>query len=208
MTPDIYLVADNLDAALAAGEDLLKVTIDWDTGTAIDGKEIAKQREAQRSRLDKVRTLEHLIIARVLKSRDRIQNIVKQDPRFGSAVRLFHSTTLQLADAVSEFADSQSSDFDNGGSIISYLRSRGLLAKDQPGPGLGQKFKITEDFLIAGRARLGTLLDLIAMFLDTLEIHYELFTDATDIETSEYAYPEITDVSERASSAAKNDVKS
>ncbi|MFM7085267.1 MAG: hypothetical protein ACKOW3_09765 [Hyphomicrobium sp.] len=208
MTPDIYLVADNLDAALAAGEDLLKLTFDWDTGTATDGKEIAKQREAQRACLDKVRILEHIIMARVLKTHDRAQNIAKQDQRFGSAVRLFNSSTLQLTDAVSEFGDTQSSDFDNGGSIISYLRSRGLLAKDQPGPGLGQKFKITEDFLIAGRARLGTLLDLIAMFLDTLEVHYELFTDVIDVETSDYSYRASSDNSERTNFPSENDVNS
>lgn len=193
MIPEIYLVADNLDAALAAGEDLLKLSIDWDTGTAIDGKEIAKQRELQRVRLEKVRTLEHIIMARVLKTRDRAQDVAKKDPRFGSAVRLFNSATLLLADAVAEFGDTQYSDFDNGGSIVAYLRSRGLLTKDQSGPGLGQKFTITEDFLVAGRARLGTILDLIAMFLDTLEVHYELFTDVNQIETSEYPYGENSD---------------
>jgi hypothetical protein len=34
---------------------------------------------------------------------------------------------------------------------------------------------VTEQFLVAGRMQLGALLDLIAMFLDTLETHYELY---------------------------------
>jgi hypothetical protein len=34
-----------------------------------------------------------------------------------------------------------------------------------------------DDFLVAGRIRLGSLLDLVAMYLDTLETHFDLFGD-------------------------------
>jgi hypothetical protein len=36
---------------------------------------------------------------------------------------------------------------------------------------------VTEDFLVAARIRLGTLLDLVATFLDTLDVLFELYQD-------------------------------
>jgi hypothetical protein len=175
--PNIYLLADNLDAALAAGEDLLKSKVAWEAGTAPDGEAIARVRAGQRAALESVRSLEQMLIARILKSRERAEVIAKADPRFGAVARLYTGGTAILIEAVAEFGDATSADFENGGSAISFLRSRSLLAADAPGPAEGQVFAITEEFLVAHRIRLGTLLDLVAMFLDTLEIHYDLFSD-------------------------------
>ena len=44
---------------------------------------------------------------------------------------------------------------------------------------------IGEDFLLVRRIRLGTLMDLLAAFLDALELHYELFADALDDDAAE-----------------------
>ena len=41
---------------------------------------------------------------------------------------------------------------------------------------------MTEDYLVAGRIRLGTLLDLIATFLDTLDTLFDLYADPTETE--------------------------
>ncbi len=173
--PTVYLLADNLDAALAAGEDLLKSLLVWQVGAARDGDAIAEVRARQRADLQSIRTLEQVLLARVLKSRERAEEIGKRDPRFGSVARLYNGGTAILIEAVADFGDAASHDFETGDGMVSYLRSRGLIGAEDAGPAEGQVLVVTEEFLIARRLRLGTLLDLVAMFLDTLEIHYELF---------------------------------
>jgi hypothetical protein len=176
--PNVYLLADNLDAALAAGEDIMKASLVWETGAGLDGDAIRRARAAQRAILQNVRNLEQMLVARVLKSRERSEEIAKRDPRFSTVARLYNAGTAILIEAVSDFGDPTGVDFDNGGEAVSFLRTRGLIADDSPGPAEGQTFMFRDDFLVAGRIRLGTLLDLVAMYLDTLETHFDLFNDS------------------------------
>lgn len=175
--PNVYLLADNLDAALAAGEDIMKSVLVWETGNGLDGETIARNRAAQRAVLQNVRSLEQILVARVLKSRERSEEIAKRDPRFATVARLYNAGTAILIEAVGEFGDPDSLDFENGGGAVSFLRTRGLLPNESPGPTEGQIFSFRDDVLVAGRIRLGTLLDLVAMYLDTLETHFDLFSD-------------------------------
>lgn len=175
--PTVYLLADNLDAALAAGEDLLRSCLVWQIGEATEGAQIARARAEQRAKLSAIRTLEQVLLARVLKSRERAEEIGKHDKRFSTVARLYNGGTAILIEAVSEFGDGAAQDFETGDGMVAYLRSRGMLAKDAEGPKEAQLLAVTEDFLIARRIRLGTLLDLIAMFLDALEVHFDLFAD-------------------------------
>lgn len=177
LPPNVYLLADNLDAALAAGEDIMKATLLWGTGADRDGAAIAQSRATQRAVLQNVRTLEQILVARVLKSRERSEEIAKRDPRFATVARLYNAGTAILIEAVSDFGDPAAIDFENGGGAVSFLRTRGLLPGEAPGPTDGQTFKFRDNFLVAGRVRLGTLLDLVAMYLDTLETHFDLFSD-------------------------------
>jgi hypothetical protein len=176
--PNVYLLADHLDASLAAGEDIMKASLVWETGLGQDGSAIARARAAQRSILQNVRSLEQSLVARLLKSRERSEEIAKRDPRFSTVARLFNAGTAVLIEAVSEFGDPTRVDFESGGEAVSFLRTRGLIAEDSPGPTEGQTFTFRDDFLVAGRVRLGTLLDLVAMYLDTLETHFDLFSDS------------------------------
>lgn len=177
--PNVYLLADNLDAALAAGEDIMKASLVWETGSGLDGDTIRRARAAQRAILQNVRNLEQMLVARVLKSRERSEEIAKRDPRFSTVARLYNAGTAVLIEAVSDFGDPTGVDFDNGGEAVSFLRTRGLIADDSPGPAEGQTFTFRDGFLVAGRIRLGTLLDLVAMYLDTLETHFDLFNDSS-----------------------------
>lgn len=177
--PNVYLLADNLDAALAAGEDLLASRLSWHAGDTRDGEDIARARADERSAFQAVRTLEQVLIARVLKSRERAEDVARRDTRFGAVARLYNAGTAILIEAVAEFGDQAGQDFDTGGATLAFLRSRALLAEDAAQPPEGQSLAVTEDFLVAHRIRLGTLLDLVAMFLDTLEAHYDLFSEAT-----------------------------
>jgi hypothetical protein len=180
--PTVYLLADNLDAALAAGEDLLTSSVEWNAGTAKSGDDIARARADQRALLQIIRTLEQVLLARVLKSRERAEDLGRRDPRFGAVARLYTGGTALLIEAVSEFGDTSSHDFETGDGMIAYVRSRGWIAGDQAAPANGEKLAVTEDFLIARRIRLGTLLDLVAMFLDALETHYDLFSEDAPVD--------------------------
>ena len=171
----VYLLADHLDAALAAGEDLLKSTLSWNGGDARASDLLASSRRAEREAVDAVRKLELLLLTRVLKSRESARDLAKAESFFKSIAGLYTSGTAIVADAAQEMADETAYAFDAGDGVTAYLRSRGLIAAEEAAPLEAALLPVTEDLLIAGRMPLGTLLDLIATFLDTLETHYELY---------------------------------
>jgi hypothetical protein len=170
----VYLLADHLDSALAAGEDLLKSTLRWN---ACDSRAegLTEQRHEERTAIEAARTLEMVLLARVVKSRETAKELAKADSQFKLITRLYTSGTEAVADAASRLADETGYAFDAGDGITAYLRARGLIAEDEAAPLEASDLKVTEKFLVAGYMELGALLDLIAMFLDTLETHYELY---------------------------------
>ncbi len=171
----VYLLADHLDAALAAGEDLLKSSLCWNGGDARVSDTLASSRRAEREAVDTVRTLEMLLLTRVLKSRESARNLAKAESFFKPIAGLYTSGTAIIADVAQEMADETGYAFDAGDGVTGYLRSRGFIAADEAAPLEAAKLPVTEDLRVAGRMPLGTLLDLIATFLDTLETHYELY---------------------------------
>jgi hypothetical protein len=173
----VYLLADNLDATLAAGEDLLKSRIIWHAGNSRSEEEVAARRIEERHSADAIRTLEMIAVARILKSRERAAELAKADQHVKPIAKLFNGGTALLLDAIKELGDPAAHDFDAGDGITSYLRTRGLIAADVAAPDEAQELAVTEEFLIGGRIPLGTLMDLVAMFLDTLEIHYDLYEE-------------------------------
>src|SRR5262249_22318254 len=83
-----------------------------------------------------------------------------------------------LADAAAALGDTSARAFDSGDTASAFLRSRNLIARDAAGlEGLTQ-LAVSEDYLLAGRMRLGTLLDLVATFLDTLDLLFDLYPEA------------------------------
>ncbi|MDQ8700102.1 hypothetical protein [Hyphomicrobium sp. LHD-15] len=171
----VYLLADHLDSALAAGEDLLKSTLSWNAGDARSADGLTQQRRDEREAVDTARSLEMVLLARILKSRETAQELVKTESEFKLVSRLYTSGTAPVAEAANELTDETAVAFDTGDGITAYLRSRGLLAEDAAAPLEAASLTVTEQFLVAGRMNLGALLDLVAMFLDTLETHYELY---------------------------------
>ena len=65
-----------------------------------------------------------------------------------------------------ELGDTSTRDFDTGDTAFAFLRSRALIARDAAGLERLAELRVSEDYLVAGRIRLGTLLDLVATFLD------------------------------------------
>jgi len=173
--PLVYLLADHLDSALAAGEDLLKCTLAWNAGDARATNGLSEQRRDEREAIDGARTLEMVLLARVLKSRQIALDLAKTEGEFKLITRLYTGGTEPVADAAIDLSDETSVSFDTGDGITAYLRGRGLIAEDAAAPLEAANLQVTEDFRVAGLMNLGALLDLIAMFLDTLETHYELY---------------------------------
>jgi hypothetical protein len=171
----VYLLADNLDAALAAGEDLTKSSVTWHGCDARSAEELCETRPKEREAFDAIRSLELILLARILKSRESAIELAKSESQIKSIAKLYVAGTALLADTVGELADTSSADFDSGDCVTTYLRSRGLIADDAPAPAEGQAITINEDFLMCGVVPLGAVLDLVAQFLDTLETHYDLY---------------------------------
>lgn len=173
----VYLLADHLDSALAAGEDLLKTNLSWNAGDARIADAVTEQRREERAALEATRSLEMVLLARVLKSRECAQELAKSDSFFRLIARLYTSGTEIVAEAASDLANEAEAAFDVGDSVTGFLRSRGLIAADAAAPLDAADLKITEEYRVAGRMTLGALLDLVAMFLDTLETHYDLYDE-------------------------------
>lgn len=169
----VFLIADNLDAVLAAGEDLLALTHDCEA--AADPRINAA---AVRAFADGVRTLEMAVAARALQARVRAAELRLVDPRYRALIDLYIAGTAPLADAVAEIGDTTASDFHTGTDLVTFMRNRRIIAADAPGIGRYGQVRVCEGFLVAERVELGPLMDLCATFLDRLEAHYELYDDA------------------------------
>jgi hypothetical protein len=180
--PSIYLLGDHLDAALAMGEDLLteKVALDAPAGKS-PLRDWMRQNRDLNDFLTTVRTLEYAMTARLLQARKRAEELKRSETRLRPLIALFVAGTAPLADAAAELGDTDARDFQSADAALTFLRSRGLLAADAAGLEGLPRLAISEDYQIAGRIRLGTLLDLVATFLDTLDLLFDLYADATDV---------------------------
>lgn len=172
--PCLYLLADHLDAVLAAGEDMLKVAVAPRLSGEIEGG-AATIRAEVRAAVERIRALELRMLARALKARERAAELARVDDRFALPSRLFVGGTGALVDAVAECVDTSVADFQTGDVLPAYLRSRGLIGSRQCQLADDQPLTVGEDFLVASRIPLGVLLDLVATFLDALELHVDLY---------------------------------
>ena len=172
----VYLLADHLDGALAAGEDLVARGHDW-RSLAEDPGEPSEFATRQRRIAEEVRGLELMLIARVLKARTHASSLAEVDDRFRAVGTLFASGTAVLLDAVTECGDARGEDFETGDDIVSYIRSRGLIAPDAADVRGAAELTINDSFLVAKRIALGPLLDMASAFLDALDSQYELFVE-------------------------------
>ena len=179
--PSIYLLTDHLDAALAMGEDLLteKVGLDKPVG-ASPLRDWMRQNRDLNHFLTTVRTLEYAMTARLLQARKRAEELRRGESRLKPLIALFVAGTAPLVDAAAELGDTDARDFDAIDSGMSFLRLRGLVAPDAAGLDGLSRLAVTEDYLVAGRIRLGTLLDLVATFLDTLDTLFDLYVERAE----------------------------
>lgn len=171
-----FLLADHLDAALAAGEDLLSASSETsECEPEACGRRIADARAGQRHLVERIRGLELALISRCLRARERAHELAARDPRFKQVTGLFIGGTAPLVDAIADCSDATAHDFETGDGILAYLRAHGLVSEDTETLDERAGIRVGEDFLIARRITLGVLLDLVAAFLDALELHFDLY---------------------------------
>jgi hypothetical protein len=176
--PSIYLLSDHLDASLAMGEDLLteKVAL-ADAAKTPTMAHLLRQNRELGEFLTTVRSLELAMTARLLQARKRAEEMKRRESRLRPLIALFVAGTAPLVDAAAELGDTTTRDFDTGDTASAFLRSRGLIARDAAGLEQQSHLAVTEAYLVAGRIRLGTLLDLVATFLDTLDLLFDLYEE-------------------------------
>ena len=189
--PNIYLLGDHLDAALAMGEDLLteKVAL-GDAAEPLTPARLVRQNRELADFLTGVRTLELSMTARLLQARKRAEEMRRLETRLKPVVALFVGGTAPLVEAAKELGDTTMRDFDTGDTAIAFLRSRALIARDAAGLEGLSHLAVSEDYLIAGRIRLGTLLDLVATFLDTLDLMFDLYGESASAEGPSLVLPD------------------
>ena len=188
--PSLYLLSDHLDAALAMGEDLLDCKVELAHGpiASRDMDRVVQQNEDLAAFLSRVRVLELTLLGRLLQARKWAEEMRRQELRLKPITQLFSAGTASLLDAAAALGDTTNRSFETGDTTLAFLRTRGIIAQDDAGLERRAQIAVTEEFLVAGHARLGTLLDLVATFLDTLDLLADLrIADAGPVPAGEDA---------------------
>ena len=173
----VYLLADHLDAILAAGEDLKRLSI----GVGQHHETIDPDPQSINKFASDAKTLEFAAIARIMQAREQASALARRDDRFALLANLFVGGTAIVIDAISHLVDRDARAFADGDDPLEYLRTRGLISPDCGCLSIVETISIDEAFLLGGRIPLGALLDMSAQFLDALEEHFALFPEIPSI---------------------------
>ena len=171
----LYLLADHLDAALAAGEDLLASRL-----AAIADFDCAENNpdDALAQFVARLERLEASFMGRVLHARRRLDELPHNDAELKPISNLFFSSTGLLLELVSRSKRQSENQFDVGGDRLPFLRDRGLLARDAAGLPHYAPVIVTDAYRVGGVLELGPLMDMVARLLDLLDQRYDLYADA------------------------------
>lgn len=171
--PCVYQIADNLDAALASGEDLVAAGANWEVGDPSDPAVAGAQRWA----VSRFKVHELGLVARIVQARQHVRDLGQEIQRFRPLSQLFVSATGDLADVFGELNEQADTGFETGGDLIAYLRSRGLIDEEAAGLEDFKAPEIGDEFLVAGLVPLGVCMDLVAEFLDSLDLTFDLYPE-------------------------------
>ncbi|MEM9029211.1 MAG: hypothetical protein AAGC70_12660 [Pseudomonadota bacterium] len=180
--PIISLLSEHLDQVLAAGEDLLKLSLAPVEGTVLTPGNVDDADELPALGLnDFVRESQRLELAvamRVLRAREYTRELKRADARFKTIADLFLGGTNPLTDSLDALAQPGGDGFETGDCPVGYLRSRGVIAEDAGALPAFETTDVGEDFRVGGVVETGQLMDLVAAFLDAIEIHYDVFPES------------------------------
>ncbi len=178
---NIYRLADQLDATLAMGEDLLGSNLVLKPLMAGDANAALARRHQQISDFARhLRALELAMTARLLQARARAADVRDVHPRFTPLIGLFVGGTAPLTDAATSggLGDISELALATGPDVLAFLKSRALIDADAASLGSCVSVQVTDGYLLAAAIHLGTLLDMIAQFLDSLDLAFDLYDAA------------------------------
>jgi hypothetical protein len=170
----VFLLAEHLDTILAATEDLRACK---PPQALTNPQRVAPIRFSLQDFVSTLQRYEMTAIVRIERARELTRALVRKDNRFAMLGGLFVGGTAPLDEAVKRMIDKTGNAFDSGGDPVAYLRERGVVEPDIGHIADPSGLQITEDFRLAGSIELGPLSDLVATFLDTIELHYDLFPE-------------------------------
>jgi hypothetical protein len=138
--------------------------------------DILSEHARLREFLDGLRALEMTLAARIDKARDWSREMRQRDGNLKLMASLFLTGTNALEDAMQDMADPRLQDFNGGDQAVYFLKTRALAPEHITVLDEIARVAVGETYMIAGRIQLGALLDLCATFIDTLDLHYRLFS--------------------------------
>lgn len=168
----VYLLAEHLDATLAAIEDLSAST---PPTTPVDPLRPDRPRPSAAAWVRDLERHEASALLHVARARALTEAAVAADGRLTTFARLFLAGTAALDEAILSFTDRTGHAFTTGGDALAYLRQRGVISPEAGTISITEATTVGNDFRLAGIIEIEPLADLIATFLDTLDIHYDLF---------------------------------
>ncbi len=171
--PSIALLADHLDAALAAGEDLLVASLP--ARADLDEIDSETAPEALDAFVRRLLQLEASLLLRVLQARRLAVEIGRADSALKAAGALFRAQTDTLHELVLRAGRTPEGGLVRSGDSHAYLRSRGLIAPEAAAPSPFESISVGEDFRVGGIAVLSQILDLVSSVLDLLDARFGLY---------------------------------
>ncbi len=178
----VHLLADHLDAALAAGEDLMAVRLQ----PAADAREDEAPEDLLARFVGQVRQDEAALLLRLLQARRRAEAVTSADAALRSVLRLVIANTNALLELAQQYGDRDVAR-GSGEDAQQFLRRRGLIAEDAPAVGAFETVTISDGFRVCGVIPLGGLLDMAAAALDLLDRQYDLYKTTDDDDDADVA---------------------
>ncbi|MEL6297681.1 MAG: hypothetical protein AAFQ45_03835 [Pseudomonadota bacterium] len=173
----VVLLAEHLDRVLATGEDLLGKAFDA-RATCAAGIHVTDTFPRLSEFVGDLQSHELALAMRVMTARERADELGEADGRFDAIIKLFQSGTLPMVDAHAKLTAPLGDGVRTTRCATTYLKERAVIARQDSGPCGYSLLEVGETFLVAGAVELGALLDLVAAFLDAIEIHYEVFPES------------------------------
>lgn len=174
----VFLLAEHLDMILASIEDLEACR---PTYVECHPQRVNVRPQISIARyVDQLKSHEMSAIIRVSRAREITRDLVRRDSRFATLGGLFVGGTAALEDAVQRMIDKTGNAFATGGDPTGYLRDRGMIDEESGGLTSDQTLAVTETFRLAGSIEIGPLVELVETFLNTIELHFDLFPDLSE----------------------------
>lgn len=167
------MLADHLDATLAMAEDLSMLSLATVSGERTSTAFIALAEQA--------RSLELGIVARIVQARKRAENFETRHEDVRRLIASFIGGTAVVADAVQTdggLGDIGGHALSSGAAALRFMKSRGVVAQDVMVIEDVVIDRIGEDYFAAEMIHLGSLMDMLASFLDALDVAFELYSPA------------------------------